>query len=102
MFGLSFLLLLQGFTLVVTSMCCELKWKKDFTQKVRKFHKLAGYFTIFTGITTIMSGIINYTYKSNWKDLSKAGSLNTTLALLTILILEIIYRIWRKKETPWV
>lgn len=30
-----------------------------------------------------------------------AGPLNLGLAILTIIIIEIYYRIWRKKETPW-
>mmetsp|Transcript_50750 Transcript_50750/g.69649 ORF Transcript_50750/g.69649 Transcript_50750/m.69649 type:complete len:139 (-) Transcript_50750:441-857(-) len=100
--ALSLLLLLQGFALMVSSICCELKWKKDFTQKIRKFHRLVGFLTVVIALATVMIGIFAYAAKSSWTDLGRAGPLNMILALLTILIMEIFYRIWRKKETPWV
>lgn len=87
---------------MISSMACELKWKKDFTRKVRKFHKIVGFIAFFIGQFSILTGILMYANMSNWTDLMKAGPLNVILAFFTMIIIEISFRIWRKKETPWV
>lgn len=82
-------------------MFCDLSWKKDFTMIVRKAHKIVGFFVILLSLMTVGNGIYTYVAKSNWDELSAAGPINMGLALLTLLMIEIFYRIWLKKETPW-
>jgi len=99
--ALALLLFVQGLIISVTSMFCDLHWKKDFTRKIRVAHKYVGIVTIVIALVTVMTGIVAYAYKSNWDDLQMAGPLNLGLALITLLVVEVFYRIWRKKETPW-
>eukprot|EP00352_Strombidinopsis_acuminata_P003306 CAMPEP_0176385974 /NCGR_PEP_ID=MMETSP0126-20121128/35569_1 /TAXON_ID=141414 ORGANISM="Strombidinopsis acuminatum, Strain SPMC142" /NCGR_SAMPLE_ID=MMETSP0126 /ASSEMBLY_ACC=CAM_ASM_000229 /LENGTH=57 /DNA_ID=CAMNT_0017752637 /DNA_START=982 /DNA_END=1155 /DNA_ORIENTATION=+ len=49
-----------------------------------------------------MSGISAYMKKSNWDDIAPAGPINAVVTLIMIAIWEILFRRWRKQETPWV
>lgn len=96
MIALAILLAIPGIVLSITAICCELRWKKDFTQCVRKFHRIMGFFATIFALLTIGSGIYSYIEKSKWKELSPAGPINLGAAILTIVIWEILFRRWRK------
>jgi len=99
--ALALLLLVQGLIISVTSLFCDLHWKKDFTRKIRAAHKYVGIGAIVFALLTVLSGFRSYSHKANWRDLKMAGALNLGAALITLLVIEVFYRIWLKKEIPW-
>lgn len=99
--GIAILLFVTGLILAIAANVCNLSWKRDFTRIFRKAHKIIGLFVTLVALFTISNGVTTYISKSNWTELRPAGIINLGVGLLTLLALEIFYRIWRKKETPW-
>lgn len=75
-------------------------WKvstDEVQTKVGKFHRRFSYFMLFLAVIAVSSGIVEWQHWYNNKEGKFWGTINTAIGVFVPLLIEIIYRQWRKR-----